>query len=127
MVAVQQQPTYTLGEHLRKARLDAEMEQADLADALDVSRQLISKWERNVSVPSVIQYRALARVTGAGWLVPLLNDDEVWAARDSNPEPADSTVVALAYIRSARGSLPLATGPVGRVFFGQSPLEAEAA
>ena len=43
----------TLGEKLQKLRTEAAMSQEDLADCLDVSRQAISKWELDKTVPDV--------------------------------------------------------------------------
>lgn len=42
-----------LGERIYKLRTEKEMSQGDLADALEVSRQSISKWENNNSVPDL--------------------------------------------------------------------------
>ena len=39
----------TLGERIYKLRTEKEMSQGDLADALEVSRQSISKWETKYS------------------------------------------------------------------------------
>ena len=43
----------TLGEKLQKLRTEAAMSQEDLADRLGVSRQAISKWELDKTVPDV--------------------------------------------------------------------------
>lgn len=43
----------SLGERIYKLRTEKEMSQGDLADALEVSRQSISKWETNASVPEL--------------------------------------------------------------------------
>ena len=40
----------TLGERIYKLRTDKELSQGELANALEVSRQSISKWETNGSV-----------------------------------------------------------------------------
>lgn len=42
-----------LGDRIYKLRTEKGMSQGDLADALDVSRQSISKWETNGSVPEL--------------------------------------------------------------------------
>lgn len=42
-----------LGDRIYKLRTEKEMSQGDLANALDVSRQSISKWETNASVPEL--------------------------------------------------------------------------
>ena len=43
----------TLGETIRSIRTEKGMSQGDLADALDVSRQSVSKWETDASVPEL--------------------------------------------------------------------------
>ncbi len=43
----------TLGETIRSIRSEKGMSQGDLADALDVSRQSVSKWETDASVPEL--------------------------------------------------------------------------
>ena len=43
----------SLGERIYKLRTEKKMSQGDLADALGVSRQSISKWETNGSVPEL--------------------------------------------------------------------------
>lgn len=42
-----------LGESIYKYRTQKNMSQGDLADALDVSRQSVSKWENNSAVPEL--------------------------------------------------------------------------
>lgn len=42
-----------LGENIYKLRTGKNMSQGDLADALEVSRQSVSKWENNSSVPDL--------------------------------------------------------------------------
>lgn len=42
-----------LGENIYKYRTQKNMSQGDLADALDVSRQSVSKWENNNAVPDL--------------------------------------------------------------------------
>lgn len=55
----------------RRARLDAGLDQGDLAERVSVSRPLISKWERGKSEPTVGQLLALAKATDADWLLDL--------------------------------------------------------
>jgi transcriptional regulator with XRE-family HTH domain len=43
----------TLGEKIQKLRKDNNLSQEQLAEALNVSRQALSKWELNTSVPEV--------------------------------------------------------------------------
>lgn len=54
----------TLGERIYKLRTEKEMSQGDLAEALDVSRQSISKWETNGSVPELDKLVKLSEIFG---------------------------------------------------------------
>ena len=52
----------TLGERIYNLRTEKEMSQGDLADALEVSRQSISKWETNGSVPELDKLIKLSEI-----------------------------------------------------------------
>ena len=54
----------SLGERIYKLRTEKEMSQGDLADALEVSRQSISKWETNGSVPELDKLVKLSELFG---------------------------------------------------------------
>ena len=49
----------TLGQNICRLRTERGLSQGDLADALDVSRQSISKWETGASVPELDKLRNL--------------------------------------------------------------------
>lgn len=49
-----------LGARLKSARTQAGLSQADMAEALTVTRQAISKWERGDSSPTALQLGGLA-------------------------------------------------------------------
>lgn len=51
-----------LGERLYELRTKHEMSQGDLAEKLDVSRQTISKWENNMSIPELDKIISLSNV-----------------------------------------------------------------
>jgi transcriptional regulator with XRE-family HTH domain len=72
-MAVAQEPTWTFGNRLWRAREFAEMDQETLANAIGVSRALVSKWERDKSEPTVAQARAWAEATGVSfaWLLAM--------------------------------------------------------
>ncbi len=53
-----------LGERLYGLRTSREMSQGDLAEKLDVSRQTISKWENNMSIPELDKIIALSNLFG---------------------------------------------------------------
>lgn len=63
-------PAFTLGDRIRKRRVELDLDQQHVADRLSVSRPLISKWERGKSIPDVAQAVALAAVLECsfGWL-----------------------------------------------------------
>lgn len=52
----------SLGERIYKLRTEKEMSQGDLADTLEVSRQSISKWETNGSVPELDKLVKLSEI-----------------------------------------------------------------
>lgn len=50
----------SLGERIYKLRTEKGMSQGDLADSLDVSRQTVSKWENNQSIPELDRIIAMS-------------------------------------------------------------------
>lgn len=74
-----------LGENIYKYRTQRNMSQGDLADALDVSRQSVSKWENNNAVPELDKTVKMAELFG-------ITIDELVAGR--KPEPVIVTVPA---------------------------------
>lgn len=54
----------SLGERIYTQRVAHNMSQGDLADALDVSRQAISKWENNMSTPELEKIAAMSDLFG---------------------------------------------------------------
>ena len=63
-------PTWTLGDHLRKARETRGLSQSELAALIDVSRRSISTYESDEAVPRRPQLIAWAMATGVSldWL-----------------------------------------------------------
>lgn len=63
-------PQWTLGEKLRKAREDAELQQQQLADKIGISRRSVSAYENDDSIPSrpVLLSWALATGVRLRWL-----------------------------------------------------------
>ena len=90
-----------LNEKLTALRKSKQLSQAQVAEALDVSRQAISNWETGTVLPSTDNLKSLSRL----YQVPadhLLNDDsdlipvpveekEVDKKEETPPEPAKST------------------------------------
>ena len=54
----------SIGERIYELRKKNNMSQGDLADMLDVSRQTISKWENNSSVPEIGKLIQLSEIFG---------------------------------------------------------------
>ncbi|WP_344752091.1 helix-turn-helix transcriptional regulator [Gryllotalpicola koreensis] len=69
-------PTFTLGELMRKARLDAGLDQLDIARALGIARTSVSNYETNRSEPPASVFVHWAQVTGVPleWLAGAVND-----------------------------------------------------
>lgn len=53
-----------LGENIYRLRTEKNMSQGDLADALDVSRQSVSKWENSSAVPELEKLVKMAELFG---------------------------------------------------------------
>ena len=53
-----------LGENIYRLRTGKNMSQGDLADALDVSRQSVSKWENNSAVPELEKLIKMSELFG---------------------------------------------------------------
>lgn len=56
--------TVELNEKLISLRKDKKMSQQDLAEALNVSRQAVSRWEVGIAVPSMDNLLALSKLFG---------------------------------------------------------------
>lgn len=73
-----------LGENIYKFRTQKNMSQGDLADALDVSRQSVSKWENNNAVPELDKLIKMSELFGIT-LDTLVGKET--AAPTSEPQP----------------------------------------
>ena len=81
----------SLGERIYKLRTEKEMSQGDLADALEVSRQSISKWETNGSVPELDKLVKLSEIFGVS-LDELVTGKET-EQQDKKDEPEVMTAL----------------------------------
>lgn len=61
--------TFTLGEHLRVMRERAELTQKELADRIEVSRNSVVNYERDIHTPKWMVVRAWAEACGFDALV----------------------------------------------------------
>lgn len=88
----------TLGEKISKLRTTNKMSQGDLAEKLNVSRQSISKWETNASVPELDKLIQLCDLFGIS-LDELVRSDNLEAgddrAEDVPPSPPQQTQIVI--------------------------------
>ena len=93
----------TLGQTIHRLRLERGLSQADLADRLEVSRQSISKWETDASVPELDKLIALSKIFG------VTLDELVGHAPDGPASPAPETASGSTPdpAKPASGTLPL--------------------
>lgn len=78
----------SLGETIFRLRTEKNMSQGDLADALDVSRQSISKWETDASTPELDKLVRLSELFG------VTLDELVTGRKTETPEaPEPKTVI----------------------------------
>lgn len=78
----------TLGERIYRLRTGKEMSQGDLADALEVSRQSISKWETNGSVPELDKLVKLSEIFGISLDELVTGKEKAQQEKQEEPEAA---------------------------------------
>ena len=81
----------TLGENIVRLRTQKNWSQGDLADALDISRQSVSKWETDASIPELDKLLKLSELFGVT-LDELVRGEEV--PKTETAMPAAQTVPA---------------------------------
>jgi len=114
-----------LGEKIYELRVKNNMSQGDLANALDVSRQSISKWENNSSVPQINKLSRMCEVFNVSLDELVLGEMK----EDSNNETQDFDVQIRKSnlpIRKIVGIILLSIGFVALLLFSLliSPLDA---
>ena len=112
----------TLGENIVRLRTQKNWSQGDLADALDISRQSVSKWETDASIPELDKLLKLSELFGVT-LDELVRGEEV--PKTETAMPAAQTVTASfapqatperEKRRTIAGTVLLCTGAVILVF-----------
>lgn len=86
----------TLGQKIFELRNKQKMSQGDLAEKLNVSRQSISKWETNASVPELdklIMLSDLFNITMDGLVRDELPEKHTDEAKEATPKSNPETVV----------------------------------
>lgn len=83
-----------LGERIYNLRTEKSLSQGDLADALEVSRQSISKWETNTSVPELDKLIRLSEVFGVSldYLITGKGQEEQFESTWQTEQPATPSV-----------------------------------
>lgn len=76
----------TLGERIRQMRLEHHLSQGNVADALDVSRQSVSKWENDGAMPDLDKLVKLSQLFGVS-LDQLVMGKEEEAGQAPPPPP----------------------------------------
>ena len=105
----------TLGENIYHYRTEKNWSQGDLADALNVSRQSISKWENNMAAPDLdklIKLRAIFNIT----LDELVLGEQVSIPEEVTP-PAPPSVPVQNNILSTRQVIGFTTLLFGLLLF----------
>ena len=84
----------TLGQRITRLRGERGMSQGDLADALDISRQSVSKWETDTSTPELEKLIRLAQLFDISMDALILGKEEApqdhATAAEQPPEPQTS-------------------------------------
>ena len=89
----------SLGTNISRLRAEQHLSQGDLAEALDVSRQSVSKWETDASVPDLDKLVKLSQVFG------VTLDELVTGAPPADPAGPSAAPTAPAVPPPASGSL----------------------
>ena len=74
----------SLGTTISRLRAEKKLSQGDLSDALEVSRQSVSKWETDASVPELDKLIKLSQLFG------VTLDELVTGETSKEPEPLSS-------------------------------------
>ena len=105
----------TLGENIVRLRTQKNWSQGDLADALEISRQSVSKWETDASIPELDKLLKLSELFGVT-LDELVRGEDV---PKTEPVPASFAPQATPEREKRRtiaGTVLLCTGAVILVF-----------
>ena len=91
--------TETLGQRITRLRTEAGMSQGDLADALDISRQSVSKWETDTSTPELEKLIRLAELFDISMDALILGKEDSPPTQEPEPsvKPEPSNSIKLGY------------------------------
>lgn len=106
----------TLGENIVRLRTQKNWSQGDLADALDISRQSVSKWETDSSIPELDKLLKLSELFGIT-LDELVRGEEVPKTETAVPASfAPQATPEREKRRTIAGTVLLCTGAVILIF-----------
>ena len=77
----------TVGQKIKKLRIEKGLTQKDLADQLHVTFQTVSKWEKDENEPDISTIRELAKLFGCSFDY-LLSEDDVESPKEEKVEEA---------------------------------------
>lgn len=75
---------FRLGDLLRRVRLDAGLNQTELASRIGASQSQVSRWERGEDEPHVSELRKIAEATGADYLLDLRGLPSPWTLESAD-------------------------------------------
>ena len=81
----------TLGERIKELRIKNNLSQEDLASKLNVSRQAISKWEKDIALPDTNNLIMLSKLFGIT-LDELVNQDRSESCSNSKEEVTSNSI-----------------------------------
>lgn len=81
----------TLGEKIKELRIKNNLSQEDLASKLNVSRQAISKWEKDIALPDTNNLIMLSKLFGIT-LDELVNQDRSESCSNSKEEVTSNSI-----------------------------------
>ena len=106
----------TLGENIVRLRTQKNWSQGDLADALDISRQSVSKWETDASIPELDKLLKLSELFDVT-LDELVRGEEMPKTETAVPASfAPQATPEREKRRTIAGTVSLCTGAVILVF-----------
>ena len=94
----------TLGENIVRLRTQKNWSQGDLADALDISRQSVSKWETDASIPELDKLLKLSELFGVT-LDELVRGEDAPKAETARPRHRQYQPLSRRRLRPSRKSV----------------------
>ncbi len=86
-----------LGERIYRLRSENNLSQGELAEKLDVSRQAVSKWENNISVPELDKIAAMSELFG------VTTDEIIKGGAHKENEKAPSPPIIIEHTQTENG------------------------